>query len=251
MKEEGTLTEFFLENYREKVMGCLSSPEEKEEFYTDFVYELSQASKDKNDFSQNLIDFYSMGIIDPVAVQIATQDDDFMIESFINDKTSPDVMFKLFNDSLISKDLLLTVFSEDEIASAYSEGKISSDALFRYLPAKSLEDTINSLFERNAISFEEVFKVYLSHTNLDVSFLSDLKTKFEEREHLEKSISVYDLIPKDCPHEKIKSLYINYILDHDGLMKLLNDGIISEEEFNEFSNLINKQEFFEKLSRNT
>lgn len=247
MNEKGTLTEHFTNLYKTRLMPTLSTPEEKEEFYLGFVSNLSEVSKSDEEFGHNLINLYELGLMDPLAVQIAAQNDEFILESFLTEQTSENTIFKLFEDRIITRELLSTIFSDDEIAQAYSEGKLSS-AIFEYAPKENLIPTLHSFVDKGLISFEEIFNLYLSNPSLDVKTLIELKTKIEEKEQLEKSISVYELLPENCSHDKIKELYTSYVLDHDSLIKLFHNGTISKQEFDEFSELISKQEFFQKLA---
>lgn len=245
LSKEGKINSRFVEILNEKVLAKL--PKEKvEEYYRKIVNDIRN-SLDNNGLrtTESSLELLKLGILPSKALKdnIESLDSDIEILTVIEDAVEEKTLAKLFNENAISVDTIKDIYLPDEIIKLYNAGVLSSRAILA-IPEEERNVYLDVNIEEGADETKTILELYTKYDGIDIKDVVRLLKDQVEAEEIYNNLD-----RKELSKEKVRELFLNYLISQDELGKLRDEGIISSEDYNKYSNDLGKAEFFEKLKK--
>lgn len=245
LAKENKINSRFVEVLNEKIISQM--PKEKvEEYYQKIISDI-RISLDDNGLrtTQTSLELFKLGILPSEALKnnIESLDSDIGILTVIENAVDTETLAKLFNENAISVDTLKDIYLSDEIIKLYNDGILSSRAILA-IPEEERNIYLDVNMEEGSDETKTILELYTKYDGIDIK---DVKRLLKDKVEAEEIYNNLDR--KELSKEKIRELFLNYLISQDELGKLRDEGIITLDDYEKYSNDLGRAEFFEKLKK--
>lgn len=226
--------------YRHNLLSMLNE-EEQIELLGMVSKELHKTYKEEQQYIEKMLSLHEMGFIPKDVIENMNPSQHAIEELYLNEGLSLEDIVKLFNSSIIDEQVLKGIFSFDEIIEMVNSGELNERAIFS-MGKKDLNNTLKQNLVAGKLEIRSILNLYVNYDGISIE---DFNSIYRDTNQLEELLN---LLPDNCNKQKIKELYVNYLISHSDLLELKNRGIITEEDFKEFSKELGKAEFYSMFS---
>ena len=193
--------------------------------------------RDNNNIEDNVLYFLDNGLCDRESAKLYVSEK-YIENKYVNKEISIEKLIEYYHLGLINDTAIAKYYSYQEIIELYKNGTLSG----KCLSVISDTDLLMEEFIENKIADGDFIMLYLNG-NLSVTDLSDAIQMSE------KEIDISSFIDENVSIGKIKELFLNYLIDYASLLRLHNQDIIDDKEFEDIKESLNTQEFFQELRK--
>ncbi len=234
--KEGRDTARFSEDFNLFLDENLTEDQKKEYFKT-----LTDSLKKKENGDDILITLIKKGI--NISGNL---DYEIKLESlrnmYLNEEISEEDLLNLYNKKFIGMEELNDFFTKDEIIQRVQNHEINNKFL---LFLNDRETIIKNELNAERMDISQALDLYFDENGLKIDELNQV---LKGRDFLNENI--IEIIPDTISTQKIKELFMNYYISHDDLSYLVERGLITKEDADEFAKELANNEEYEKLFKN-
>ena len=238
MIDNNEINQKFIEVFNKDVLGNI--PQEIRKQYFDRMYDKVLENKENGD--KLLIKLLSNGF------EIDHKDgflfsSDTLSDMYLEEEITENCIIEFYKKKFVNKDVIDIMFSAQEIAEKYKEGKFDVEVLNL---VQNRKDLIRQELEERRISMKDVIALYSEEFGIDIE---ELKYILENQSLEDENLAEYILDTIDS--KKIEGLFSNFFISHDDLTELVSRGLMSKEDADEYARKIATHESFEALFGNS
>lgn len=206
-REEGILKDDFLDFYRQIL------PKDEKELQK-FEAETVTMLEEKENSLENLLFFFHQGILGVECIKGHIDEEEVIGKA---ESLGTEEIWKLYNLQVLSIEALSMIFEgkPEEIARGCKEGKLDASAL-----ELMTREELGQYYEEGELSSHNMLQAY-GQNLLEVE---DLKGKKIKRGEVSQAIDL------SFTEEQITELFLNRLLNYDGLVNLVKREVISQEQ---------------------
>ena len=236
--EQGKINAAFVKMFDENVLLRVSA-ERKDEYFTNLYYDLENGNEvEKEENQKLLIRLLKKGFTIPADDKYNISNE-IVTDMYLEDEIDDEFIMELYYYGFVKSDLILSMYSSDEILKKYREGFLSVSFL-NFVDSR--QEVIREELENGNINLEDVILLYAEKDGINIE---ELRYIFE-KQSLEND-NLAEFIPDDMEEGKIEGLFESYFISHDDLSTLVSRGIISSEDAEEYANKMVTHDVFESI----
>ena len=165
--------------------------------------------------------------------------EDYIAEQYLEDKVKENDLLKMYEDGLISLEVIRMLYSDPDIIERYHEGKLD----YRVLNIlENRADIIKEELQAKRLSIPEVMALYSKEKGIQIDEFVDIVDGVEFGDD-----SLTDYLLDEISPEKVKALFSRYYISHDDLSSLVSRNIITAKQAEEFAEQIATNEQYESI----
>ncbi len=209
----------------------------KEILYAGIVSSIRKHHKDN--YESELDAFYRVGILPPESLK------GFISLPYIEEMYSKDLLhdenlIDFIKTNVITRKSCKDFLSDKEIVEKVVTGVFESDFL-KELDPTATADILEEYYYDEKCPMDILMKSYLEYDILSTERLNEL---FELKK---PEVDLSEFITKDSDKGKVKDLFTNYHISYEDLSVLLHKEIITQSEFDDIKQAIDKADFYRRL----
>lgn len=245
LAKENKINSRFVEILNENILAKLPK-EKQEEYYAKIISDI-RMSLDDNGLrtTETSLELFKLGILPSQALKdnIESLDSDISILTVLENSVDEETIAKLFNENAISVETIKDIYLADEIIDLYNKGILSSRAILA-IPEEERNIYLDVNIDEGADETKTILELYTKYDGIEIQ---DVVRLLKDKVQAEEIFANLDR--QNLSKEKIRQLFINYLISQDELGKLRDEGLITIEDYEKYSNDLGKAEFFEKLKK--
>ena len=230
------LSKNFINTFNQKLLSRLPE-EEQNSLIEELIRKTQELEKDNS--TEILFDFYKLGLLPNSSLNLFL-DEDEIDNLYINEKVDDKDLLNFYKAGLLSQTSIYDFFSTSDIIENVANGTFEEKDLLAIPETKRVSE-LSKAYLSGKLQTGNILHMFLEH---NVFSIEELNKLFEEKKP-EEDLSTF--VTKDSNPEKIKELFLNYHISYEDLTTLRNNGLLSNEDFENFSNAIDKNKFYEDL----
>ena len=231
----------FIKNYSNFVYSKLENKDKVNSEFIEFFKKLEELDKDT--YPSKVIELYSKGFIPDELKKEIINDESMLVDLYLNDELDQETIKSLSRDKLVSADTLLDI-CEDTPLNLYITGLVDESFLLN-IPESERGFVLLEALSEGKIEFSTITKFYMEHDGISID---EFKLMYDDS--IEKAdINVMSDLPENCDKNKIKDLFLNYIISYNDLIELEQNGNISPDEKKDIESALQSQEFFNMFDK--
>ena len=220
------LSKKFINTFNQKLLSKLP-PEEQQSLIEELVRKIK------------LFDLYKLGLLPNSSLSLFLNEDE-IDNLYINEKIDDKDLLNFYKAGLLSRTSIYDFFSTSDIIENVTNGTFEESDLLA-IPENKRVSELSKAYLYGKLQTENIMHMFLEHNIFSIEELNKL---FEEKKP-EEDLSTF--VTENSNPEKIKELFLNYHISYEDLTILKNTGLLSNEDFENFSNAIDKNKFYENL----
>ena len=230
------LSKKFINTFNQKLLSKLP-PEEQQSLIEELVRKIKELEKDNS--TETLFDLYKLGLLPNSSLSLFLNEDE-IDNLYINEKIDDKDLLNFYKAGLLSRTSIYDFFSTSDIIENVTNGTFEESDLLA-IPENKRVSELSKAYLYGKLQTENIMHMFLEHNIFSIEELNKL---FEEKKP-EEDLSTF--VTENSNPEKIKELFLNYHISYEDLTILKNTGLLSNEDFENFSNAIDKNKFYENL----
>ena len=230
------LSKKFINTFNQKLLSKLP-PEEQQSLIEELVRKIKELEKDNS--AETLFDLYKLGLLPNSSLSLFLNEDE-IDNLYINEKIDDKDLLNFYKAGLLSRTSIYDFFSTSDIIENVTNGTFEESDLLA-IPENKRVSELSKAYLYGKLQTENIMHMFLEHNIFSIEELNKL---FEEKKP-EEDLSTF--VTENSNPEKIKELFLNYHISYEDLTILKNTGLLSNEDFENFSNAIDKNKFYENL----
>ena len=190
MIDNNEINQKFIEIFNKDVLGNL--PQDMRKQYFDRMYDKILENKENGDKLDGFL-FSS----------------DTLSDMYLEEEITENCIIEFYKKKFVNKDVIDIMFSAQEIAEKYREGRFDTEVLNL---VQNRKDLIRKELEAGRISMKDVIALYSEKFGIDIE---ELKYILENQSLEDENLAEY--IPDTIDSKKIEGLFSNFFISHDDL----------------------------------
>ena len=231
--KSGKINPKFVELYN-KLVTEIASEEQKQVYYE----KMKQDLQGKENPEETITTFVVAGLNFGKNLGMEMSED-YIAEQFLEDRIQEKDLLKMYEDGLISLNVIRILYSDTEIIEKYNEGSLD------YRVLNILENRAGIIKEEvhsKRVTIPQLMALYSKKDGIQIDEFSEIIDGFEIEDEF-----LSDFILDEIPQEKIKALFSRYFISHDELDSCVKRNLITQEQADEMAAELASEEQYESM----
>lgn len=202
-----------------------------------------QGDEKEEKVQSSILQAYRVGLCTPDVLK-QNIDTRYLEEQYLSGNISETDILNLYKSGVIDKDLIKQYFSEENMFKLYLAGSLDREIIGTFENLDERDERILDAIMDEKMPVSDVALLYFDGT-LSVENLEDAL------EFAPEDFSLSTVIDSNTDFSKIKEMFERKIIDYSLVTDLKDSKIITEEQFEELKQTMNKEQFFDDLKGRT
>lgn len=231
--KQGKANPKFAELYN-KLLTEVASEEQRKTYFE----RMNEAIKQKENAEETVASLVVAGLDVGKNIEFEISED-YIAEEFLEDRIKENDLLKMYEDGLVSLNVIRMLYSDPDIIERYKSGKLD----YRVLNIlENRADIIKEELKAKRLSIPNLMALYSKEDGIQIDEFSDIVDGIELGDD-----SLTDYLLDDISPDKVKALFNRYFISHDDLSLLVARNIIDVKQAEEFAEQMATNEQYESI----
>ena len=166
-------------------------------------------------------------------------DKDIIQNMYFEEDINENQIVSLYKNGFIDTSILKEFLRDEEIIEKFQNGEIGYEVL-QFIDNR--EQIIREALEQEKLGIKEVMDLYVTEDGLDIDELKSITDNYDLT-----NVEIAEFLPDNVESNLVEELFMNYFISHDDLTNLVERGIITKSQAEEYAQKMASHQEYENI----